>query len=182
LQEEELVGINPVNQGLLYLDSQVMTGQRIMQALADKGDKGAKGDSGKGAKGSKGDSGKGAKGSKGDSGKGDTEKGAKGDSEEAPTKDEGATPSTVNEVTSDKDETKTSSTSKISNAFDGAVSSCSSSHVNGPGCRTKWSKKETWDPFPDRIGEYKEKAWVIPEITTHAVPPAGITNDTMIQL
>ena len=51
-----------------------------------------------------------------------------------------------------------------------------------PGCPTKWSTKEKWDPFPNRIGGYTNKEWVIPETTTHAVPPADITNTTMLQL
>jgi len=153
LQEEELVAINPVNQGLLYIDSQIMSGSRIMQALAKK----------------------------------DVTEAAAADPAAAPATapaavDEGATPSTVNEKTSDKAETTTSA-STISDAADSSVSSTPcSQHQTKPGCKTKWSTKEHWDPFPNRIGEYKDKSWVIPEETIHATAPAGITNDTMIQI
>lgn len=96
-------------------------------------------------------------------------------------KDEGATPSTVDEKTS-------ADPASIKDASDKSVSSSGSGnlpchqHQLRPGCPTKWSKKEHWDPFPNRIGEYKDKQWVIPEITTHAVPPKGITNTTLVQL
>ena len=101
----------------------------------------------------------------------------------APATDAGATPSTVNEVTPASAEKST-----VSDAADKSVSSSGSGlspchqHQLKPGCPTKWSVKEKWDPFPNRIGEYRNKEWVIPEITTHAVPPSGITNTTMLQL